>query len=62
MPLFEVVILENPKKKKNLERLVLGPTSVIAKDMESAAISVIMDNTNIKIDKKRMEVKIRPFM
>jgi len=66
MPLFQVVILEKPKKKEKengaLERLVLGPVSIISTDTQAAALSVIMDNANIEIDRNRMDVQVRPFM
>ena len=65
MPLFEVAILETPKKKKDeddgQERLALGPVFVIAKDNQSAAISAVLDNPAIKIDRTRMLVLVRPF-
>ena len=66
MPLFQVIILEKPKKKDAengaLERLVLGPISIISNDTQAAALSVIMDNSNMKIDRNRMDVQVRPFM
>lgn len=66
MPLFDVAILEKPTKKEaeqgKCERLVFGPTSVVASDEQSAAISAVMDNKeDLKIDKSRMEVLVRPF-
>jgi len=63
--LFEVVILENPKAKDKengeLERLILGPVMVVAVDEQSAAISAVMDNKDMKMDKNRMQVLVRPF-
>lgn len=65
MPIFEVLILERPTKKQEkdgkLERIVLKPTTVVALDEQSAGYSVVMDNTDLKFDKKRMQVLIRPF-
>ncbi len=64
MPLFEVAILELPKKVKKdegQERLALGPVFVIAKDHQSAAISAVLDNPKMKIDRQRMQVLVRPF-
>lgn len=65
MPLFEVAILELPKKKKDEdegpERLALGPVFVIAKDTQSAAISAVLDNPGMEIDRQRMQVLVRPF-
>ncbi len=66
MALFEVAILELPKKVKDedegQERLALGPVFVIAKDHQSAAISAVLDNPEVKIDRTRMQVLVRPFV
>lgn len=66
--LFEIVVLEHPKKKKNeetdeLEKVVFGPEFVVAEDEQKAVMSVIMDNAAEfkKIPQKRMEILIRPF-
>ncbi len=62
--LFEVAILEIPKKGKKdagQERLALGPVFVIAKDSQTAAISAVLDNPKMKIDRQRMQVLVRPF-
>ena len=59
--LFEVAILEAAKKKDGKERLAMKPTYVIAKDSQSAAISAVMDNKDLKVDKQRMVVLVRPF-
>lgn len=63
MPLFEVAILEKPKKKAEdqTERLVLEPTFVVASDEQAAAISVVMDSKKLEVDRSRMEVLVRPF-
>ena len=65
MPLFEVAILETPKKKKDEDksqkRLALGPVFVIAKDNQSAAIAAVLDNPGLKVDRTRMLVLVRPF-
>ena len=66
MPLFEVAILENPTKKEideegKIEKLVFGPTAVVATDAQSAAISAVMDDNTLKIDRSRMKVLVRPF-
>lgn len=66
MPLFEVAILEQPTKKEaedgKSEKLVFGPTAVVAADAQSAAISAVMGTDSLKeIDKSRMQVLIRPF-
>lgn len=65
MPLFEVVILERPTKKEEeetgaCEKLVFGPKAVVAKDPQSAAIASVLDE-QIKVDKGRMQVLVRPF-
>ncbi len=66
MPLFEVVILEDPKtsaaKDGTLERLVFGPKTIIAQDEQAAALSTVMDNADIEIDRARMQVIVRPFI
>lgn len=65
MPLFEVAILETPTKKDYedgiMEKLILPPTAVLAADEQSAAISAVMDNPDIEVDRQRMEVLVRPF-
>lgn len=70
MPLFEVAILELPKKGKKddegnevsgQERIVLGPVSVIARDSQTAAITAVMDAKDINVDRSRMQVLVRPF-
>ena len=64
MPLFEVAILEKPKKKSDEpERLVFGPKAVVAADPQSAGIVAVMaeDLTDTMIDVTRAEVLVRPF-
>lgn len=65
MPLFEVAILEKPTKKETEdgkgERLVFGPKAVVANDGQSAAIAAVLDGGDIKVDRSRMEVLVRPF-
>jgi hypothetical protein len=68
MPLFEIAILEVPTKKEAeesnaSERLAFGPTFVVAKDAQSAAIKAVMENAEEagKVDKARMQVLVRPF-
>ena len=67
MPLFEIAILERPTKKEaeegRCERLVFGPKSVVASDEQSAAIVAVMDESkDLKLDRDRMEVLVRPFV
>jgi len=67
MALFEVAILQKPTKKEKedgeLEKLVFGPTTIIAKDSQSAAIETVMDNAGDlqNVDRKRMEILVRSF-
>lgn len=68
MPLFEVAILETPTKKEaedgKGERLVFGPSAVVASDAQAAAISAVMDAKDKPfdaIDRQRMQVLVRPF-
>lgn len=65
MPLFDVAILEKPTpdqiKEGKAETLVLGPVAIVAPDGQSAAICAVMDAKDIKIDRSRMEVLVRPF-
>ncbi len=65
MPLFEVALIERPTEKEAKdgkgERLVLAPVAVIANDAQGAAIAAVLDYGDIKIDRSRMEVLVRPF-
>lgn len=67
MPLFEVAILETPTKKDfeecgQMEKLIFGPQAVVANDSQSAGISAVLDSANeIKVDRSRMKVLVRPF-
>ena len=66
MPLFEVAILEKPTKKEAeegaSEKLVFGPTAVVARDQQSAAIAAVMGkDVPSDIARERMEVLVRPF-
>lgn len=68
MPLFEVAIIEHPTKveleRGESEKIVLQPVAVVAKDAQTAAISAILDESkkDLKLDKSRMEVLVRPFV
>lgn len=65
--LYEVAILELPKKKKDedagKETLVLPPVFVIAKDVQGAAIEAVLNNAEkLKdVDRTYMQVLVRPF-
>lgn len=65
MPLFEVAILEKPTKNEaedgKSERLVFGPTAVIARDLQSAGIAAVLDADKLDVNRDRMEVLVRPF-
>ena len=73
MPLFEVAILELPKKGTKVdsegelvnttgeEKLVLGPIAVVARDPQSAAIGAVLDAKDLQVDRSRMQVLVRPF-
>lgn len=67
MPLFEVAVLSIPTKKEAEEgtaheKLVLGPTYVVAKDTQSAGIAAVtQDKDGFSFDPMRMQVLIRPF-
>ena len=64
MPLFEIVILEKPTEKAAkdgaVERLVYGPSPVVAKNEQSAILHV-MANGKPEFDITRAEVIVRPF-
>ena len=64
MPVFEVVIIEVPSKtaadEGALETLVLGPTTVVARNGQTAAI-LASRKMDVPGDPGRMEVIVRPF-
>ncbi len=64
MPLFEVAILEQPTKKEAEEgageKLVFGPTAVVAKDIQSAGIAAVMGG-KVNVDMSKAVVLVRPF-
>jgi hypothetical protein len=69
MPLYEVAILEQPTKNERedgmSERLIFGPTAVVAKDEQGAAISAVLDRQDasaIEVDRSRMTILVRPFV
>lgn len=69
MPLFEIAILQQPTKKEieegtGNEKLIFGPTSVLARDKDSAALNALLDNEGAipkNVDRQRIQVLIRPF-
>lgn len=66
MPLFEVAMIEKPTAKEvesgAVEKLVMSPISVIARDQQSAGVIAVMQNKEkIVCDMSRVEVLVRPF-
>lgn len=64
--LYEVALIEKPTHKEleegGVERLILPPTPVIAKDDKSAGVQAVMQNKDkITGDLSRVEVLVRPF-
>ena len=57
--------MERPTKKDaeegTTEKLVFGPKAVVATDAQSAAIAAVLDGGEIKVERSRMEVLVRPF-
>lgn len=64
--LYEVAILEVPSPKERedgaQEKLVFGPTAVVANDAQSAAINAVLSGDASKINKDKMSVLVRPFV
>lgn len=67
MPLFEIAIIQKPTKKEieegtGTEKLLFGPTSVLARDGQAAAIVAVTGaNAPKDLDMTRSEVLVRPF-
>lgn len=63
MPLFEVAVIEKPSKKEAeegaVEKLVLAPKAVVARDSQGAAISATQGLQGLDVNK--CEVLVRPF-
>ena len=68
MPLFEVAILLEPTSNEEadgkLEEIIIPPTPIIAKNLESAgvAVSVKFADKLKDVDTSRMKVLVRPFV
>lgn len=68
MPLFEVAILQDAKKKDGetveAEKLILPPTHVVAKDAQAAAMHIAIQHSAAltSADPERMKVLVRPFV
>jgi hypothetical protein len=64
---FQVVVIEEPSKNSaddgELEKLILGPITLVAKDKDSAGAIVCMENAGAlkSVKKERMKVLVRPF-
>lgn len=67
MPLFEIAVMEVPSPKEAsdgaAEKLVFGPKCVVAKDQQTAALSVVMDDPAAfaNVNRARMQILVRPF-
>jgi len=66
MPLFEVAVLEVPTKKEQedgaMEKLVLGPIAVVARDAQGAGIAAIMKGGSMPdFNLEKAQVLVRPF-
>lgn len=65
--LFEVAITELPKPKEAeetgaLEKIILDPTCVVAKDAQAASVVAVLENKEkINCDMSRIQVLVRPF-
>jgi hypothetical protein len=64
MILFEVAIIQHPKKKKHTTQLILKPKCILAQDETQAAINTILDYAEdlADVDRDFMEVLVRPFI
>jgi hypothetical protein len=66
MPLYEVAILEKPTVKESedgvLETLVYGPTAIVGRDSQDAAMSAMLNLLKEHtLDRSRLQVLARPF-
>jgi len=65
--LFEVALIEHPKPKDAeengaLEKIILEPTCVVARDAQAASVMVVLNNKDkIECDMSRLQVLVRPF-
>lgn len=69
--IFEYVIVEHPAKKDaekgELERVVVSPTVIVAKDKDHAKTLALLElgksleDMTVSFDNKRVEVLVRPF-
>jgi len=64
MAVFEVLIIAKPKdEKEDLEKIIFGPKTIVAKSAESAGMQAVFspEVKNNIIDPDRIKVIIRPF-
>lgn len=65
--LYEVALVEQPSKKDSeengaMEKLIMSPKPVIARDEQSAGVIAVLDNKDsITCDMSRVQVLVRPF-
>lgn len=68
MPLFEVAVIRKPTKKEIEdgtvdEAMIMAPTPVIARDLQTAIIAALTKDGGIKgFDPNKCEVIGRPFV
>ena len=61
--LYEVALVEQPSKKDAMEKLIMSPKPVIARDEQSAGVIAVLDNKDsITCDMSRVQVLVRPFV
>jgi hypothetical protein len=65
--LFEVAMIMHPTQKEKedgvMEKLIMEPEPVIARDEQQAAVAAVMKNKgSIECDMSRVEVLVRPFV
>ena len=67
MPLFDIAITEAPTperaEKGDLEKIIVPPKTIVAKDKNAAALKAITENATVieRADADRVQVHIRPF-
>jgi hypothetical protein len=66
MPVFEVILIQNPTKAESengqIEKLIFGPTAVVARDDKSAGVQAVLTNRDqIQNNLDRIDVLVRPF-
>lgn len=67
--IFEYIVVQHPLKrdaeKGEMETVITGPSTIVAKDAEQAKTSALLALGNrtdeLDFDAKRIEVLVRPF-